>query len=75
MKLCAGCSHEFDESFKFCPECGRPFGNAEAERKLNEHLMGLKRAAGSEAALSRQVFAGNGLGDRAVGPVFGGNRG
>jgi hypothetical protein len=75
LKVCAGCSCEFEESFKFCPECGRQFGDRGAERQLNDHLMGLKRQAGVEAALSRQVFSGNGLGNRAIGRVHGGGLG
>ena len=66
MKLCAGCSHEYEESFKFCPECGRAFGGVEAEDlklKLNQHLLDMKQQAGREAAISSRVFSGSGLGD------------
>jgi len=71
VKQCAGCEHDFDEQFKFCPECGRPFGSDEALAKLNEHLMGMKRSAGQEAALSRRVFSGTGFGDTNLGRVYG----
>lgn len=74
MKVCAGCSHEYEETFKFCPECGHKFGGEAAEdfqRKLDQHLLDMKRAAGVEAALSRRVFSGAGLGDRNVGPIYG----
>lgn len=74
MKACAGCAHEYEESFKFCPECGRPFGGAEVEdlkRKMDQHLLDMKRQAGVENNLSRRVFSGSGLGNTSVGPVFG----
>lgn len=75
MKACAGCAHEYDEEFKFCPECGRPFGGTESvelERRLNQNLLDMKHQAGKEAALSRRVFSGQGLGDSRIGPVYGG---
>ncbi len=74
MKSCSGCSADYAEDFKFCPECGTPFGGQQAEamrQKLNQNLMEMKRQAGAEAALSRQVFSGNGLGNRAVGRIYG----
>ena len=73
MKVCSGCAHEYAENFKFCPECGQPFGGMEAaslKRKMDQHLLDMKRAAGREAALERRVHSG-GLGDAAVGPVYG----
>lgn len=73
MKVCAGCAHEYLESFKFCPECGREFGGDEAhalKRKMDQHLKDMARAAGHEAQLGRRVASG-GLGDANIGPVFG----
>ena len=73
MKVCSGCAHEYAEDFKFCPECGQPFGGQEAvdlKRRMDQHLLDMKRAAGHEAALGRRV-ANGGLGDAAIGPVFG----
>lgn len=70
MKVCKACEHEYDEQFKFCPECGNPFGDVEMKRKLDQHLMGMKAAAGKEAALSRRVFSGQGFGDSNIGPVY-----
>lgn len=78
MKSCAGCAHEYDENFKFCPECGRPFGGPEAadlKRKMDQHLLDMKRAAGVETALSQRVFAGNGLGNSNIGPIYGSGAG
>lgn len=78
MKVCGGCTHEYQEDFKFCPECGRPFGGEktqEIERQLNQNLLDMKRAAGQEAALSRRVFSGSGLGDSKVGPIYRGVNG
>ena len=75
MKACSDCATEFDEAFKFCPECGRPFGGdgaVELKRQMDQHLLDMKHRASSEDALSRRVFAGQGLGDRNVGPVYGG---
>lgn len=74
VKLCADCSTEYNEEFKFCPECGRPFGGVEAQdmkKKLDQHLLDMKRQAGSEAALSRRVFSGQGFGDANIGPIYG----
>ena len=76
MKVCAGCSHEYQEEFKFCPDCGRPFGGQEGEnlkQKLDQHLLDMKRQAGVEAALSRRVFSGAGLGDSNLGRIYGGS--
>lgn len=70
MKQCAGCQHEYQEEFKFCPECGRPFGGQEAvdlQRRMNQHLLDMKRTASVEGALSRRVFGGGGLGDAKIG--------
>ena len=72
MKVCRNCDHEFEEQFKFCPECGNPFGDFEMKRKLDQHLMGLKSQAGREAALSRRAFGGQGFGDSNIGPIYGG---
>lgn len=74
MKVCSGCTHEYAEDFKFCPECGQPFGGQQAkdlERRMNQHLLDMKHQAGREANLSKQVFSGGGLGDRAIGRPFG----
>ena len=76
MKVCAGCAHEFPEAFKFCPECGRQFGGVDDDgedlkRKLDQNLLDMKRQAGAEAALSRRVFSGAGLGDANIGPIYG----
>jgi predicted amidophosphoribosyltransferase len=67
MKVCSGCEFEYDEAFKFCPECGQPFGGdtaAELKRKMDQHLLDMKHQAGREAVLTKRVFGGGGLGDR-----------
>ena len=70
MKVFSGGQHEYNEEFKFCPECGQPFGGEakkELERRMNQHLFDMKHQAGHEANLSRRVFSGSGLGDRVLG--------
>lgn len=75
MKQCASCQHDYEEEFKFCPECGHKFGGAKADElrnKLDQNLMDMKRSATMEAALSSRVFSGQGLGDDNIpGRVFG----
>jgi uncharacterized membrane protein YvbJ len=78
MKVCSACAHEYQEDFKFCPECGQPFGGqegAELKRKMDQHLLTLKHQASKEAALSRRVFSGQGFGDNNIGPTFGHSNG
>jgi uncharacterized membrane protein YvbJ len=74
MKSCSACTHEYDEDFKFCPECGQPFGGAEAadlKRKMDQHLLDMKQSASREAALTRRALSGQGFGDSNIGPVYG----
>jgi uncharacterized membrane protein YvbJ len=71
MKVCGGCTTEFDEEFKFCPDCGRAFGVSELANQLNENLNQMKRQAEFEGALSRRVFSGAGLGDAQIGRTYG----
>lgn len=75
MKQCSACTLDYDEEFKFCPECGHKFGGAkldELQDKLNQNLMNMKMDANREGALSRRVFSGDGLGDSIIpGRVYG----
>lgn len=62
MKVCSGCNHEYEEGFKFCPECGQAWGAAarSAENAMNAHLRSLAVSAEGERNMElRKRFAGN----------------
>lgn len=60
MRVCGGCEGEYEEEFKFCPQCGRPFGGpaVEEERsRLDRHLRGLVAHAERENTFERRLRA------------------
>lgn len=54
MRVCAGCTSDYDEGFNFCPHCGRSFGGGDDQtQKLNFGLRNLARAANRESTTAQ----------------------
>lgn len=55
MRVCAGCTCEYSEDYKFCPDCGRGFGQAADDQraKLNAGLFRLAANASQELSMER----------------------